>query len=128
LVATLPYTTRMRWRRVAIVGLLSVAMSFAAALWFQRGRGRPGGGFFSSRPARYATLADFDGSFQFCRIVFTPAPNGDGSRWDVDYPRADENLSIRFSELTKASVSLGADDLPKHLLINLQQPELFHCP
>jgi hypothetical protein len=45
----------------------------------------------------------------------------------VDFPRADENLSIRLSELTKTRVGMGPDDLPKHLLINLRQPELFHC-
>ena len=76
----------------------------------------------------YATLDDFDGSFQFCRIVFTEASNGDGGGWNVDFPRADENLSIRLSELTKTPVGMDTDDVPKHLLINLRQPELSHCP
>jgi len=99
----------------------------ASAAQFQR-RGGRGGGFYSFRNARYATADDFDGTFQFCRIVFTEAANGDGGGWNVDYPRADENLSIRLSELTKTSVGMGKDGLPKHLLINLRQPELFRCP
>jgi hypothetical protein len=117
----------MRWRLATTVVLVSLAVSVAAAQFQRGGRGRGGGGFYSSRALRYATPEDFDGTFQFCRIVFNPAPNGDGSRWDVDFPRADENLSIRLSELTKTRVSMDKDDLPNHLLINLQQPELFHC-
>jgi hypothetical protein len=116
----------MRWRAAALVVLLLFAGSVAAAQ-FQRGRsGRRGA--YSTRGLQYATPVDFDGSFQFCRIVFNQASNGDGGGWSVDFPRADENLSIRLSELTKTSVGMGPDELPKHLLLNLRQPELFHCP
>jgi len=117
----------MRWRTAATIVLLLASVTMAAAE-LQRGRGGPGRNGYSSRPLRYATLEDFDGSFQFCRIVFNASMNGFGSSWNVDFPRADENLSIRLSELTKAPVSMGHDDLPNHLLINLRQPELFHCP
>jgi Domain of unknown function (DUF4159) len=105
--------------------LLAVAASVAGAQ-FQRRGGR--GGFYSFRGARFATMEDFDGSFQFCRIVYTEAPDGDGGGWNVDYPRADENLSIRLSELTRTHVGMDSEDVPKHLLINLRQPELFRCP
>jgi uncharacterized protein DUF4159 len=118
----------MRWRVAATVVLVSVAVSVAAAQFQRGGRGRRGGGFFGRQPLRYATPADFDGSFQFCRIVFNGAANGDGGSWDVDFPRADENLSIRLSELTRAPVGMDKDEAPKHLLINLRQPELFRCP
>ena len=47
-------------------------------------------------PPAMATPQDFDGSFQFCRIVFRNASDGDGGGWTVDYPRADINLSIRL--------------------------------
>jgi uncharacterized protein DUF4159 len=119
----------MRWRVAATVVLVSVAVAVAAAQFQRGGRGRRGGGgFFGRQALRYATLEDFDGSFQFCRIVFSGAGNGDGGSWDVDFPRADENLSIRLSELTRTPVGMDKDDLPKHLLINLRQPELFRCP
>jgi hypothetical protein len=76
-----------------------------------------------------ATLDDFDGSFQFCRVVFRQAANGDGGNWSVDFPRADQNLSIRLSELTKTPVGMDADAVPKHLLVSLRDPSvLSHCP
>ena len=75
-----------------------------------------------------ASLQSFDGAFQFCRIQFRSASNGDGFGWDVDYPRADQNLSIRLSELTKTSVSFDDRKEPNHLLLRLDQPELFRCP
>jgi hypothetical protein len=82
---------------------------------------------FSQRP-RYAVPEDFDGSFQFCRIVYRMHPNADGGDWSVDWPRADENLSIRLSELTKTSVGFDESGAPKHVLIRLNSPELFRCP
>jgi hypothetical protein len=83
------------------------------------------GGF--GRPAKLATMDDFDGSFQFCRIVFRQGANGDGGGWGVDWPRADENLSIRLSELTKTPVGFDAAGDPKPVLLRLTQPEIFHC-
>jgi len=109
-----------------MVVVIAVVASVMAAAQFQRRGGR--GGFYSFRSARFATADDFDGSFQFCRIAYPSNASGDGGAWNVDYPRADENLSIRLSELTKTSVGMDQDDMPKHLLITLRQPELFHCP
>jgi uncharacterized protein DUF4159 len=117
----------MRWRVTATAVLLAAAASVAAAQIPRFRGGRGGGNFYSSRALPHAKLEDFDGSFQFCRIEYDPAPDGDGGGWGVDFPRADENLSIRLSELTKTPVSMSRDELPNHLLINLQQPELFHC-
>jgi len=82
-----------------------------------------------SRSARdYATPESFDGGFQFCRIAFRNAANGDGNGWDVDFPRADQNLSIRLNELTKVPVSFDDHKEPNHLLLTLDQAELFRCP
>jgi hypothetical protein len=82
----------------------------------------------TSRSARnYATDESFDGKFQFCRIEFRQASNGDGGNWAVDYPRADQNLSVRLSELTKAPVSFDQNNLPNHLMLRLDQKELFRC-
>ena len=47
----------------------------------------------------------FDGAFQFCRVLFRGAANGDGGDWQVDFPRADSNLMTRLSELTKTPIS-----------------------
>jgi hypothetical protein len=81
-----------------------------------------------NRQLRYATLDDFDGSFQFCRVVFRRASNGDGGGWSVDFPRADQNLSVRLSELTKTPVGFSPDGEPRHLLVNLTDPAIYHCP
>ncbi|MQA29132.1 MAG: DUF4159 domain-containing protein [Luteitalea sp.] len=111
--------------RARIVVAAVVALLIASVAGAQFRRGRRG---YSNRELRYATLEDFDGSFQFCRAVFRQASNGDGGNWSVDFPRADQNLSVRLSELTKTSVGLDDNGTPKHLLINLGAPELFHCP
>jgi hypothetical protein len=122
------------WRRIRTVGavllVLALVASIAAA---QRRRGR-GRGFFgntfeSATVGRWATLDDFDGGYHFCRLVVPESPAGDGAGWNVDYPRADFNLSIRFSELTRTSVSMDPSGEPLPLLVNLEQPEILsHCP
>lgn len=109
--------------RIAVAGVLVILL--ATATLAQRGRGAWG---YTNRPLRYAVAGDFDGSFQFCRVVFNQNTNGDGGNWAVDYPRADQNLSIRLSELTKTRVGMDGEGLPKHVLVNLRQPELFRCP
>ena len=83
-------------RALAAIALIVLVAAVAAA---QRG---PRGGF-SRRPLAYATVEDFDGSFQFCRVVFRRALNGDGGDWSVDFPRADENLSIRCPSACQSS-------------------------
>jgi uncharacterized protein DUF4159 len=104
---------------------LTIAASLSAA---QFGRNRGGRSPFGVRGLAFATPGDFDGGFQFCRIVFRNASTGDGAGWSVDWPRADENLSIRLSELTRTPVSVDETRQPKHLLVRLTDPELFHCP
>src|SRR5262245_11503182 len=101
------------WRvSVPLVAVLFVASATEARF----GRSRSGRGF-DQGAATLATLADFDGGFQFCRVVFRTDRNGDGAGWDVDWPRADENLSIRLSELTRTPVSMDQSQQPKHLLV-----------
>jgi hypothetical protein len=74
-----------------------------------------------------ATDKDFDGSFHFCRVMFRQDFRGDGGNWSVDYPRADINLSVRLSELTRADVSMKNGE-PNPLLIRLTDDALFRCP
>ena len=111
--------------RIAVAFMLAALTASIAGAQFRRG-GRRGG--YVNRPPQFATRQDFDGSFQFCRGVFRQATNGDGNGWNVDYPRADQNLSIRVSELTKTSVGFDRQGAPTHLLISLGSPELFRCP
>jgi hypothetical protein len=125
---------RAKRLRAGITLTLVLLMASAGAAQFGRGgRGRGGGGRgrggFGSAATGLATPQDFDGGFQFCRIVFRNDGSGDGAGWSVDWPRADENLSVRLSELTRIPVSMQGDRQPRHLLVRLTDPEvLFRCP
>ncbi len=73
-------------------------------------------------------LPDYDGGFRFCRVWFRNGAAGDGDGWYVDYPRADENLSIRLMELTKTRVTQDGEGNPYPVVVRLTDPSLFHCP
>jgi len=109
--------------RCAVVALLVVAaLASSADAQFQRG-GRFARGFYNIKNPNY------DGAFMFCRIQFRNAPDGDGAGWMVDWPRADENLSFRFSELTRTSVSRTPSGEYNHVVIPLTDADrLSHCP
>ena len=109
--------------RRAVVALLVVAAlaSGADARFQRRGGGRFGMGAISN--------PNYDGAFMFCRIMFRNASAGDGAGWSVDWPRADENLSFRFSELTRALVSHTDAGEWNHVVIPLTDADrLSHCP
>ena len=90
--------------------LLSVVLviGVAAAAAAQFNRGVPFG-------TRMATEKDFDGRFNFCRLVYQG--NRNGGSWTTDYPNADINMSIRLAELTKTRVSFYPNGQPNHLLV-----------
>ena len=113
-----------RWLAGAVAAAVGLALTVQLHAQFRQ-RGFGGRGFGN---VRKATPADFDGTFQFCRIAFASDPRGDGGGWSADFPRADINLSIRLSELTKTRVGRDSYDEPTHLLIQLTDPELFDCP
>src|SRR6187397_971529 len=107
-------------------GLLVAVLLFASLAVAQRRRGFGGGGY--ERPAEYAHLEDFDGGFQFCRLVFRQSPAGDGAGWNVDWPRADMNLSTRLAEITRTHITMD-DGVPKTELINPGMvDEMAKCP
>ena len=54
--------------------------------------------------------------------------DGDGGGWSVDYPRADVNLSIRLSELTKTRISIDKSGEPNHLVIEPDRPRDVPVP
>ncbi|HZR23400.1 MAG TPA: DUF4159 domain-containing protein [Vicinamibacterales bacterium] len=86
-------------------------------------------GFF--RGPRVPENPKYDGAFMFCRIAFDNASNGDGAGWSVDWPRADENLSFRFSELTVTPVSHHDGAGPEsfnHAVYRLTDAAIDHCP
>ena len=82
----------------------------------------------SFRTARVATAEDYDGRFHFCRLVYDSERRGRGGSWTTDYPRADINMSIRLSELTKTDVSFSPSKEPNHLLVRPTDDHLFQCP
>jgi hypothetical protein len=111
---------RALWVATAV---LAVATAAAAQEWW----GRWGG--YSRVPARFATAESYDGSFTYCRVMYTSEryePGGQG--WRTDYPDADVNLSIRLAELTRTRVSRLDSGMPNHLVVRLTDDALFDCP
>jgi Domain of unknown function (DUF4159) len=111
--------------RRAVLAALVLTAALVAAADAQPPFGRGMRGRFG---IRMATPDDFQGSFNFCRIAFESNRYGYGGGWSVDYPRADVNLSIRLSELTKMPVSKDDSGNPNHVVIRLTDDELFQCP
>jgi hypothetical protein len=107
-----------------LVIVLLVATTAAAQDWF-RGYGRG----YNRVPPRLPKPGMYDGSFSFCRGMFTQyrgEPSGSG--WSTDYPDADVNFSIRFSELTKARVGKQHTGDPNHIVVPLMHDYLYSCP
>jgi hypothetical protein len=110
-----------------LLGLAAALCAVTASVAYGQ-FGRRGFFGFGFGAPRIATAQDFDGQFHYCRIVYRQSPDGTDGSWRTDYPRADVNFSIRFSELTRTSVSVNPRHEPNHLLVNLGGPELFNCP
>jgi hypothetical protein len=112
-----------RLTKVLLLVLL-IATTASAQEWF-RGYGRG----FNRTPPRLPKADSYDGSFSFCRGLFTQyrgEPSGSG--WSTDYPDADVNFSIRLSELTKVSVGKQPTGDPNHIVVPLSHDYLFNCP
>ena len=103
----------------------AVALALCAAAVSAQGF-RRGNRYF--QPIRTPTEESFDGAFSFCRIMFRRGYGGYGGGWQVDYPRADINLSIRLSELTLMRISRQPSGEPNHLVMDLNDPSIFNCP
>src|SRR4030095_9473732 len=54
--------------------------------------------------------------------------SGRGASGTTDSPRADINMSIRLSDLTRTKVSFDPSGQPNHLLVRATSDELFQCP
>jgi hypothetical protein len=107
----------------AVLGAVLVAVTAAAQrIWVGRGT-------FWRTPPKWATTANFDGSFNYCRGYYTSnRREAGGSGWDTDYPGADNNFSVRLAELTRVRVKLDAAGQPDYVVVPLTDPLLFHCP
>lgn len=106
---------------IALIATASIA--YAQRLWVG-GRGRPSGA-----APRWATLADFDGSYNFCRGFYSSDHREQGGQgWSTDYPGADNNFPVRLRQLTKVNVKLDEEDQPDYVVLRLTDPLLFHCP
>jgi hypothetical protein len=108
--------------RASTALLIAVSLVTLATVGEAQRRGRFG------PSVRMATLDAFEGDFHFCRIMFRGNRYGDGGGWSVDYPRADINLSIRLSELTKTRVSMAPGGEPNNVVMTLSDASLFQCP
>jgi hypothetical protein len=113
-------------RRIVSALAIAAVLATASTALAQRRRGRGFG--WGGAPLRMATAESFDGAFNFCRIIFSQSYDGDGGNWSVDYPRADINLSIRLSELTRTRISRDTSGEPNHVLLRLTDDLLFQCP
>ena len=107
-------------RTTVIVPVLALTIVAGAEQFRERGRF----GFGLRTP----TAESFDGGFNFCRILYRGNRFGDGGGWGVDYPRADINLTIRLSELTRTHISRDPAGEPNHLVVRLTDEALFQCP
>jgi hypothetical protein len=112
-------------RRIVSGLAIAVVLVTASTALAQRRRGFGGWGY---APVRMATPESFDGAFTFCRIMFSQSYDGDGGSWIVDYPRADINLSIRLSELTRTRISRDHSGEPNNVVLRLTDDLLFQCP
>jgi len=107
--------------RLGVIVLAVVALAANAA---PQRRGR----FFGFGSPSVPANPSYDGGFIFCRIQFDNAPNGDGNGWFVDYPRADINLSFRFSELTTTTLSRDGEGGFNHGVYRLTDAAIDRCP
>jgi uncharacterized protein DUF4159 len=102
--------------------LCAAAAAFAQKIWVGRG------GFWRT-PPKWATKANFDGSFNYCRVFYTSdRREAGGSGWDTDFPGADNNFSVRLAELTTMRVKLDATGQPDYVVLRLTDPLLGKCP
>jgi hypothetical protein len=119
--------------RKPVALILAIVLAVASVTYAQRfgqGGGRRrggfrGGGYYS---IRRPTPTSFTGDFTFCRLIYQQASDGYGGSWGVDYPRADQNLSIRLSELTKAPVNFDQAHDPNYFVVSMTDEALFNCP
>ena len=111
----------------ALAGLLVMVLAGVSAVQAQR----IWGGYYGRTPPKFPSPTTFEGSFHFCRILFT-SDRREKQGWDTDYPGADINFSVRLAELTKVRVKFveegGEGEVPDAVVVRLTDEALFQCP
>ena len=118
-------TDGRRWFRT-LAGVLAIVGASISAVHAQR----IWSGFAGRTPPKFPTATTFEGSFHFCRVMFT-SDRREKQGWATDYPGADLNFSIRLSELTKVRVKMthdGEEVVPDAVVVSLTDDALFQCP
>ena len=115
--------TRLVRVLAVIVGIVAVGVSGAHAqrIW---------AGYYGRTPPRFPTPTSYDGSFNFCRIMFE-SDRREKQGWSTDYPGADINFSVRLAEITKVRVKLTSAEegqVPDAVVVRLTDDWLFQCP
>jgi hypothetical protein len=114
--------------RIVVGAVVAVVMA-ATTTFAQRGWGRGYGRGEGGIPPRFARPSDFDGDFQFCRLMYRQVrAHQRGLGWGTDYPDAEINFSIRLAELTKTRVSRSPDNEPNHFVVQPTDEALYQCP
>lgn len=114
----------MRW---GIIGALAVAGLLAVGVGAGYAQ-RIFAGFYGTTPPRFPNAHSFQGSFTFCRAMFS-SNRREKRGWDTDFPGADINFSIRLSELTRTRVAKQATGTdPEYVVVRLTDKALFQCP
>ena len=110
------------WRR-SLPGVLLTAVLVVITVGYAAAQRRSFGG----GGGRYAPPVFPDGDFVICRLHYPEGPRFAGG-YLTDHPLGEQNLSIRFSELTRTRVSRGPDRTINHYLVRLSDDQLFNCP
>ena len=104
----------------ALAGLLVMVLAGVSAVQAQR----IWGGYYGRTPPKFPSPTTFEGSFHFCRILFT-SDRREKQGWDTDYPGADINFSVRLAELTKVRVKFveegGEGEVPDAVVEHLER-------
>jgi hypothetical protein len=109
-----------------VAGILAVVGASITAVHAQR----IWSGYYGRTPPKFPTAATFEGSFHFCRVMFT-SNRREKQGWSTDYPGADLNFSVRLAELTKVRIKLvddGEERVPDAVVVRLTDDALFQCP
>lgn len=74
-------------------------------------------------------IPDDPAGFMFCRLMFDAVRSGQsGTRWDIEYPRAEYNLMLRLSQLSLTPIAKWANGRPGHTVVRATDEEIFRCP